>query len=543
MKIRRFKLSDSFIEPYQTREVPWGYNGLGYVTYKRTYARRLDETEPGAQGTEEWWQTCRRVIEGMFSIQKKHVQELGLDWNDAKAQRTAKEAYERMFVMKWLPPGRGLWMLGTDFIENRTGAGAFNCAFRSTRELASKGGYLFAWIMDALMLGIGVGFDTLGAGTIVIKQPGTVPVPSNYFDTLTINRANDVGNPGYTIHIADSREGWVESVQALLDSFYYGYQTPQFDYSGIRSIGAPIKGFGGVCSGSGPLELLHQELTQLYTARIGSPITSVDITDTENLIGKCVVSGNVRRSAALALGAADDFDFLTMKNDKAKLMSHRWGSNNSFNAQIGMDYQWHAGQCQLNGEPAPIWLWNARHYGRLKDGLRFDDLKVMGFNPCVEQQLEDGELCCLTETFPAKHDTLEDYLASLKLAYLYAKSITLLRTHWKETNAVMQKNRRIGLSQSGVVQAISKHGYHTMTQWCDRGYEYVQELDAIYSDWLCVPRSKRTTSVKPSGTVSLLNGSTPGIHFPEDEYYIRRVRFAADSDLLPALGIAGYESS
>jgi len=81
--IRRFRLSDSFIEPYKEAEVPWG--ALGYVTFKRTYARRLSEFEPGTSGTEEWWHTCRRVIEGMFDIQKEHVIRLGLEWNDQKA--------------------------------------------------------------------------------------------------------------------------------------------------------------------------------------------------------------------------------------------------------------------------------------------------------------------------------------------------------------------------------------------------------------------------------------------------------------------------
>ena len=64
-----------------------------------------------------------------------------------------------------------------------------------------------------------------------------------------------------------------------------------------------------------------------------------------------------------------------------------------------------------------------------------------------------------------------------------------------------------------------------MLNWCDNAYEYVQQLDQEYSNWLCIPKSIRMTSIKPSGTVSLLNGSTPGIHFPEDEYYIRRIRF------------------
>ena len=518
VNVRKFKLSDNFISQYKDKEVPWG--PVGYITYKRTYARRLNEFVEGAEGTEEWFQTCRRVIEGMFDIQKRHVHALGLEWNDQKAQRTAKDAYERLFTLKWTPPGRGLWMMGTKFVYERTGAGLFNCAFRSTREISTKGGYIFAWMMDALMVGIGVGFDTLGAGTCTIKQP-------------------EYNQEVYKV--ADSREGWVQSVQILLDGFFFAKKIPTFDYSLIRPPGSLIKGFGGTASGHGPLEELHNGLKELYEARIGETITSVDIVDTENLIGRCVVAGNVRRSAALALGQHDDREYLTMKNDQEKLYSHRWGSNNSFEAKVGMDYTWHAEQSQKNGEPGYIWLENARTRGRFKDGIRLDDHKVMGFNPCVEQQLEDGELCCLVETYPAKHDTYEDYLKTLKIAYLYGKTVTLANTHWPETNALMLKNRRIGLSQTGVVQAFNKFGRRTIYQWCDNAYEHVKELDEEYSDWLCIPRSVRMTSIKPSGTVSLLNGSTPGIHFPEDEHYIRRIRFAKDSTLIGPLTDAGYK--
>jgi len=515
---RKFRLSDKFISQYEDKEVPWG--PVGYVTYKRTYARLLSERDPDAVGTEEWYQTCRRVIEGMFEMQKQHVYKLGLEWSDQKSQKTAKDAYERLFTLKWTPPGRGLWMMGTKFVNDRTAAGLFNCAFRSTREVNTKGGYLFSWMMDALMLGIGVGFDTLGAGTLTIQQP-------------------EFTNEDFII--PDSREGWVESVQILLNGFFYGAKVPNFDYSGIRPYGAPIHGFGGTSSGAGPLTELHESLKELYTARIGQPITSVDIVDTENLIGRCVVAGNVRRSAALALGNHEDFEYLQMKNDSEKLAHHRWGSNNSFHAIVGQDYTWHAEQSQKNGEPGYIWLDNARTRGRFADPPRDDDKNVMGFNPCVEQQLEDAELCCLVETFPAKHETYEDYLATLKIAYLYGKTVTLANTHWAETNAKMLKNRRIGLSQSGVVQAFNKFGRRQMLNWCDDAYGYVRDLDKQYSDWLCIPQSVRMTSIKPSGTVSLLNGSTPGIHYPEDEYYIRRIRFAADSDMLAALRDAGYK--
>ena len=518
VSVRKFRLSEQFITPYKEQEVPWG--PVGYVTFKRTYARRLAEFEEGAEGTEEWWQTCRRVIEGMFDIQKRHAFMIGIEWNDAKAQKTAKEAYDRLFNLKWTPPGRGLWMMGTKFIYERTGAGLFNCAFRSTKDIASKGGYLFAWMMDALMVGIGVGFDTLGAKTFTIKEPQWVD------DTLVIS---------------DSREGWVNSVHVLLDGFIHGKKVPKFDYSAIRGKGEPIRGFGGTSSGPDPLIELHKNLKELLEPKIGEPIESVDIVDIENLIGRCVVAGNVRRSAALAIGAYNDKDYLTMKNDQEKLYHHRWGSNNSFEAKVGMDYTWHASQSQINGEPGYIWLDNARNYGRMKDGKKTDDMKVMGFNPCVEQQLEDAELCCLVETFPAKHETYEDYLKTLEIAYMYGKTVTLINTHWPETNAIMLKNRRIGLSQSGVIQAFNKFGRRTVLNWCDEAYRHVEELDKEYSDWLCVPRSVRMTSIKPSGTVSLLNGSTPGIHYPEDEHYIRRIRFASTSGLLPALEKAGYK--
>ena len=515
--IRRFRLSDSFIEPYKTMDPPWG--PLGYITFKRTYARRLSEFDAGATGTEEWWQTCRRVIEGMFHIQKEHVIRLGLGWNDNKSQSTAKDAFDRLFNLKWTPPGRGLWMMGTKFVEERTGAALFNCAFRSTQDLSTKGGYIFSWIMDALMVGVGVGFDTKGAGTITIEEP---------------EYTND------TLVIDDSREGWVDSVQTLLNGFFFGYKVPKFDYSALRPLGALIHGFGGTSSGPEPLIELHKNLAALFADKIGELITSVDLVDIENLIGRCVVSGNVRRSAALALGEFDDHRYLEMKNDQEKLYHHRWGSNNSFNAPVGMDYSWHAEQSQKNGEPGYIWLENARAYGRMKDGVNYDDAEVVGFNPCVEQSLHNAEMCCLVETFPAKHDDYEDYLKTLKCAYLYGKTVTLVNTHWPETNAKMLKNRRIGLSQSGIVQAFNRFGRRQMLQWSDDAYGYVKDLDKDYSNWLCVPRSIKMTSIKPSGTVSLLNGSTPGIHFPESEYYIRRIRFSKTSKVLDSLKKAGY---
>ncbi|TFH25821.1 hypothetical protein E4G67_00425 [Candidatus Bathyarchaeota archaeon] len=402
-----------------------------------------------------------------------------------------------------------------------------NCGFTSTKDVSIELGNSFAWAMDMLMLGVGVGFDTKGAGQVIIKSPTKEQI---------------------TFVIPDSREGWVESVRLLMNSYHNGGNVVTFDYSKIRPRGEPIRGFGGTASGPGPLEELHKNIRGILGALDGESITSVAITDLMNFIGKCVVAGNVRRSAELAIGEIDDTDYIEMKDYKKyaqELKDRRWASNNSVFSSVYSDFHHIATGIALNGEPGLIFLDNARHFGRLKDGwIGFEDERydnVDGFNPCAEQCLEDKELCTLVETYPANHDTVEDYLITLKYAYMYAKTITLIPTHNERTNAVMMRNRRIGCSMSGVQQAIKKFGLRTfLNSFCDKGYEVIRGWDRTYSRWLGVPRSVRMTTVKPSGTVSILAGATPGVHFTHSEYYWRTVRIAADSPLVMPLWLAGY---
>ena len=207
---------------------------------------------------------------------------------------------------------------------------------------------------------------------------------------------------------------------------------------------------------------------------------------------------------------------------------------------MGLDYTKLAQHTAAAGEPGYLWMENARNYGRMRDPPNARDYRATGVNPCGEITLESSELCNVVESFPAHHDDLEDYKRTCKFAYLYAKTVTLVPTHDRQTNAVMFRNRRVGLSQSGIVQAMAKHGRREYFQWCDEAYKFVQELDAQYAEWLAVPRSVKTTTTKPSGSVSKLCGSTPGIHYPTAQYYIRRVTFAKDSPMLPAIQAAGY---
>jgi len=516
---KAFKLSDSFINNYKRKRAPFGFNGLGELVYMRTYSRLKPDGK-----NEMWWETVKRVVEGTFNMQKRHIDAHSLGWNPWKAQHSAQEMYDRIFNMKFLPPGRGLWAMGTPLTEERGLFAALNnCAFVSTENIKDDLAAPFTFLMDASMLGVGVGFDTLGAGKLIIKGPSET-------------RKTEI------FEIPDTRQGWVESLRLQLESHFLGTAPVEFDYSNIREAGVPIAGFGGVSSGPDPLKELHDKVDEILGNSAGEPISITAIVDIMNLIGKCVVAGNVRRTAEIVFGDADSQEYLDLKNYEVN--PHRaeygWTSNNSIFAELGMDYTEACERVKLNGEPGFAWLENMQNYSRMNNGPDYKDHRVKGGNPCLEQSLESYELCCLVETFPNNHDSVEDYLKTLKYAYMYAKTVTLGKTHWPETNRVMLRNRRIGCSMSGLAQFISNHGLHELRKWMSEGYSSIQDLDAEYSDWLAVPRSIKTTSIKPSGTVSLLAGATPGMHYPESRYYIRRMRLSINSPLIPALEKAGY---
>lgn len=840
-----FELPDDFIDQYKGQQPDWG--PIGYVTYKRTYARTKDDGT-----TEEWWETCRRVIEGTFTIQKRHCTLFSLPWYRDKAMKTATEMYDRMFDFRWSPPGRGIWNMGMDYIYERTSAPLQNCAFRSTKGIDENFRAPFRFLMNMSLLGVGVGGDVRGAGKVTIKDP------KKYDGT-------------YRVH--DSREGWSNLISALIGS--YARQNPKpvdVDYSSIREKGEPIDTFGGVAPGPEPLKKCYRTVEELLERHKDEKISSGVIVDLFNIIGRAVVSGGLRRTAEIMLGSPNDSEFINLKDpDKhsEKLEQYRWASNNSIMVENNdrEHYEQVGDLIRKNGEPGVIWIDNCRNFGRMKDGRKDGvDAGVEGVNPCQpafaevlskdgitkfgdvvegdeiwteegwstiidkwsngvkevykyhttagsfigtedhrivshgdkvevqdadeidllagprdgkvkelsdndkqlimdglvfgdghvkrqkdrdysyklltigdndqdyfgseiselishqfdgksykietnledkelprtfnrsipdryyeadertkcmflrglftanggmndnrvelratsfdvieqvqtmlssvgirsyyttdkpetiefdngeyvtkesyklnittdrneffnkigfiqnykqeelkeavesvnrlerrksheirdveylgeyevfditvdnephtywtgglnvsncgEQTLEDGELCTLVESYPINHDSLDDWKKTLKFSYLYAKSVTLAPTHNERSNQIMQKNRRIGCSVTGITQAFTKFGKSNFFEACDEAYEKVQYWDEVYSDWLGVPRSIKTTSVKPSGTVSQLPGVTSGIHYPQSQYFIRNVRFQKTSDLLPYIEEAGYE--
>ncbi|MFM9052451.1 MAG: fused protease/ribonucleoside-triphosphate reductase [Bacteroidota bacterium] len=528
-----FKLSEEFISTYRAKTPPFGYrdaagNSVGEITFLRTYSRLKED------GTKETWvDVCERVIDGMYSLQKDHAKLNRLPWNDSKAQASAKEAFDRLFNLKWTPPGRGLWVMGTPLVnQQRNSAALQNCAFVSTAEMTKHNpSKPFTFLMEASMLGVGVGFDDKGADKdFVIHEPIT---------------STEV------ITIEDSREGWVESVEKLINSYLKPDQhVPIFNYSLIRPAGQPIKTFGGTAAGPEPLIKLHNHIINLFSGRSGQKLTRVDIADIGNMIGVCVVSGNVRRSAELLIGRIDDEEFLNLKN--AKRFPERnsydpdkpgwaWMSNNSVEAKVGSDFSKIIDGIILNGEPGVVWMDVSKKYGRLIDPPNNKDWRIAGYNPCAEQSLESFECCTLVETYLNRHENLDDFKRTLKFAYLYAKTVTLLPTHWEETNAIMQRNRRIGTSVSGVANFADNNGWTALRDWLNSGYETVRHYDETYSEWLGIRQSIKMTTVKPSGTVSILAGESPGVHWASGgKYFMRAIRFSNNDPMLQLFRMANY---
>jgi len=280
----RYTLRPETVATLKSLPVKFGFNGLGETVAKRTYMR----------GSETWADVVIRVVEGTMSIRKDHYIKNSLNWSDEKNHELADKLAYGMFDMKWLPPGRGLWMMGTDYAYERGSAALNNCAAINT-----EADLVFAseWTMDMLMNGVGVGFSTDWRGEV--------------------NPVNKDDSELYVV--PDSREGWVESVIKLMCSYinspkYGTCKFPKFDYSQIRIAGTPIAGFGGVASGSEPLQKLHTRIEsyldnfckgyiEVQSSQEGESLKKPYdhtrlIADIFNAIGACVVAGNVRRCMA-----------------------------------------------------------------------------------------------------------------------------------------------------------------------------------------------------------------------------------------------------
>jgi len=540
----RFTLHPDTITELKSMTPDFGFNGLGEMVFRRTYSR----------DNEDWADVVARVTTGVISIRQEHYKRNCLKWDNHYWLDYGHKCAISMFKMEWLPPGRGLWMMGTEFVYKRGSMALNNCSATDTKNDLIHSA---EWTMDCLMNGVGVGFSTNWRGS------ATAPDKTDHVDIV----------------IADSREGWVTSLIQLMASYIdsprYGTgKFPKFDYSALRPVGSRINGFGGVSSGPEPLKKMHGRIVGYldafcagelrvpaapateWTAAVEECVKPYShtrlVADIFNAIGACVVAGNVRRSAEICLGDVDDDDFINLKNYELNPERSEigWMSNNSVYLRADKDFgdfsyiPAMAKRIVDNGEPGMINHYNMQKYGRF--GKESKDEATL-CNPCGEICLENFELCNLSEVFPNRCADLPTFETALVYATFYASTVSLLPTHRPETNAVVTKNRRIGVSISGIAQWVSgavpkgwgMMNYTRLTKILRDGYHIVKQENTTLAKLAGVPASIRVTTVKPSGSISILAGSTPGVHYPVSRYAIRRVRVGKDSPLVSILTDAG----
>jgi ribonucleotide reductase alpha subunit len=493
-------LSDEFLSQYKTKRPKWGYNGLGEIVYKRTYSRKKED------GTnEEWWETIARCING--------AQKIGADYTPKEAQRL----YDLVFNLKCNFAGRMLWQLGTSTVDRFGGNSLLNCWGVCVRDIDD-----FCFIFENLMLGGGVGFS--------IRREDVHELPkSKEGVVVTHKKTNDAD-----FIVPDTREGWVKLLKKVMKSFFYTGESFTYSTILVRSSGEPIAGFGGKASGPGILIEGIDKISTIIAAREGKKLRSLDVLDIGNIIGSVVVAGNVRRSAEIAVGDPDDYLFLRAKRwDLGNIPNWRAMSNNTIYADSYdhiSDVVWKG----YDGSGEPYGFFNlplAQKVGRLGEKSK-DKCEII--NPCAEILLESHECCNLSEIYLNNIESKTELKECAKLLYKTQKAICALPFIHEKTNEVVHRNMRIGVGITGVCQSLDK------LSWLDECYTYLKDFDVKWSERKGYPTSIRLTTIKPSGTLSLLSGSTPGVHPAYANYFIRRVRMSSDDALVDTCRDSGY---
>jgi ribonucleotide reductase alpha subunit len=513
-------LSKDFVNKYQDKQPKWGFNGLGYIVYKRTYARLKENGQ-----TEEWHETVERCVNG--------AQKIGAGYTKKEMERI----FDLVFNLKCNFAGRMLWQLGTSTVDRFGANSLLNCWFASMKEPKA-----FLFLFENLMLGGGVGYS--------IRREDVHELPRIKKDVEIIHKPEKDAD----FIVPDSREGWVKLLEHVLNAFFKTGKSFSYSTILIRGAGEKIEGFGGKASGPAILVEGIEKICKVFKDREGKKLRSLDVLDICNIIGSVVVAGNVRRSAEIALGDPDDVLYLRAKNwgtgnvpnwramsnntlyvdDYSHLMEEFWKNGYEINKKTGF----------ANGEPYGFFnLPLSRKYGRLKDGniknadqypTKVDN--VVGTNPCGEISLSDYECCNLCELYLNNIESEKELIECAQLLYKTQKAIAALPFLHDETNDIVHKNMRLGMGVTGICQSLDK------IDWLDKCYEELRKFDKKWSKQRGWPESIKLTTVKPSGTLSLLGGSTPGVHPAYSKYYLRTVRMSSSDPLVQICRDLGYKT-
>lgn len=405
-----------------------------------------------------------------------------------------EHAYQFVYDKKILPSMRSLQFAGKPIAINN--ARLYNCCFLPIDHMDA-----FSEVMFLLLSGTGVGYS----------------VQRHHVEKLP-----EINKPTKSRRylVADSIEGWADAIKVLMSAYMKNKALPIFDFSDIRPKGAMLLTSGGKAPGPEPLkDCLHNITKILDRKQSGEQLKTIEVHDILCYIADAVLSGGIRRSAMLALFDLDDDDMLTCKfGNWWELNPQRGRSNNSavilrhkIEKDVFLDL-WKKIERSGSGEP----------------GFFFSNDKEMGANPCVEVSLKPFQFCNLCEINTSDLVDQDDYNARAKasafIATLQASytNFHYLRDIWKRTT---EKEALIGVGMTGIATGtVLKLNMKEAAQVVKTENERVAAIIGIN-------KAARSTVIKPSGTTSLVLGTSSGIHAWHNDYYIRRIRVGKNESI------------
>ena len=411
-----------------------------------------------------------------------------------KLKKEIEEVYKHVYAKRVLPSMRSLQFGGRpiEVANNRI----YNCAFLPIDHIDG-----FSELMFLLLGGTGGGYSV---------------------QRLWVNKLPTVKGcleESRRFLIGDSIEGWADAIKVLVEAYFLGKQRPDFDYRDIREKGAALITTGGKAPGPEPLEACVEQLRGKLDEAQGRQLKPIEVHDICCIIADAVLAGGIRRAALIALFDRDDQEMLRCKSGSWwEAHPYRARANNSVVLPRGkvsrtefyglMDIV----QASGAGEPGIYWTSN----------------EEWGTNPCCEIGLQPFQFCNLCELNASdvvdQHDLNERARAAAFIGTLQAgyTDFHYLRPIWKQTT---ENEALIGVGMTGIGSgAVLKLNLREAAD------EVVEENKRVAS-LIGINPAARTTTVKPSGTSSLVVGSSSGIHAWHSSYYIRRMRVGKDEAL------------
>jgi ribonucleoside-diphosphate reductase alpha chain len=411
-----------------------------------------------------------------------------------------EEAYKLVYAKKVLPSMRSLQFAGKPIELNNTRI--FNCSFLPIDDWRA-----FSEIMFLLLSGTGVGYSVQ---THHVDNIPEIKIPTKHKRYL----------------VGDSIEGWADAIRMLCKAYFNNGPLPLFDFRDIRPKGAQLITVGGKAPGPEPLkECLFQLQKILDRKQNGDKLTSIEAHDMACHIADAVLSGGIRRAALIALFNLDDEEMLTCKfgnwweenpqrgrsNNSAVVIRHKIDEEEFFKL-------WKKIELSGSGEP----------------GIYFSNDKDWGTNPCCEIALRPFQFCNLCEVNVSNVESQEDlnervrvgaFIGTLQAAYT---DFHYLRDVWRKTT---EKDALLGVGMTGIGSGA------VLKMNLKEAADVAKEENARIAEIIGVNKAARVTTVKPSGTSSLVLGTSSGIHAWHNDYYIRRIRVGKNEAIYTHLSI------